>query len=74
MAWAHLTSRRVDVRRRLQGALLTMGGMRLAQCFYWWLALAQYLRHMGGSFEAIQGKVGGRGGVWGMRLQAERHC
>ena len=59
VAWREYSGRRVDVRHRLMGAVMMMGGMRLAQCFYWWLALSQYLGHINRSFATIQTKVGG---------------
>ena len=57
MAWREHSGRKVNTRRRLAGALMMMGGMRLAQCFYWWLALTQYLGHINRSLETIKGKV-----------------
>jgi hypothetical protein len=55
--WRQYAAQRSASTRRLEGALMMMGGMRMAQCFYWWLALAQYLRHMDRSFHAIHSKA-----------------
>lgn len=45
------------MRDRLFSVLLTMGALRMGRTFYWWLALTQYMRHMGRCFKYIADKV-----------------